>query len=596
MPPLNVFAYTNVAALLAAWLAQGPAEGTDARVRWLGKRIGCKRPQVWHLLNGSRDVQPRQVARLGRALGLEGEELAYLRLLAAWPTAPAHEMKALRASMWSAHAAKMGLPDSAVEALVARRPIPMSSESALLALLPVLVDPGSSPSARALEELLWSPPDPGVLRAALELAEQGGSVGEQLSPRLLVMRATAEPESRDAAAMHGLLEVARDGLLAVPATDRDYHTLVWSADAQAESECKAATAELDHDLRELVRETAEERVGRVYLLWTEQMCMSALPLPETKGAGGERAPAGLSGGGDSSRRGVDLPDLSSVARPCLYLYLDFVDYARAWTAWRRARGLPCSATWLGRRMGVSKSMAYYLVTGASPLWPEHLEGLRRAFSFSTEELAYVDGMIQHRTAADLAEKAWTRKALLDFGAARGVRTVEGEAFRVAAHWAPFAIHALAHLRGFQDDPVWISAALRGLICEEDAADQMVALVTTGMLAPQPLGPARPAIPVETNLPEIQNLARFALHDSMLCLVQDDLRRPAADPRASARVIAMPESALPRLRALLNAYKDRILRVLQASDARSSVQDRVLLIGMQFRPLTHPLVTSLAPRT
>ena len=245
-------------------------------------------------------------------------------------------------------------------------------------------------------------------------------------------------------------------------------------------------------------------------------------------------------------------------------------------------------------MKSGRSLAYDLVTGTAVLLPRHVPGLARAFDLTKDEAAYLEGMARHGIAVDLLERARERQALIAFAVAHGVRTWEGEQFKLASHWAPRAICALACLPVFRDNPAWISCALRGRICWQDVRDMMASLLAVGMLQPRPGGPPRPEVIERQDPGDVPGMTRYAFHESILKLLQGELQFPTPDQRLRAWGFALSDTALPALWERRDAYKARVEQILRGSDARAATSppDRVLLSALQLIPLSRPLIDAL----
>lgn len=395
-------------------------------------------------------------------------------------------------------------------------------------------------------------------------------------------------------AWHGLYELARDALMAVPAPERDFHIILWSADTEAHAAVRAEGEELGRWLAAFVRKHAGSRDSRVHLLMNELVPLTEVMRPPGERLFPETGPHPLPARPSMATDAEKCQDLSPEGRPCLYLHLEFAPWARAWVAWRERIGEPHSYTWLGDRMKSARSLAYELVTGTAKLLPRHVPALVRAFDLTKDEQTWLEGMARYSISVDLLERARERQALIAFAADQGVRTWEGEQFTLASHWAPLAICTLASLPVFRDNPAWISCALRGRICWQDVRDMMSSLLAVGRLQPRPGGPPRPAV-IEQSDPEgVPAIADFAFHESVFRLLQMELQFPTPDQRLRACTFALPDRALPALWARYESYKTRAENHLRASDARAATSppDRVLLCASQLFPLSLPLVNSL----
>lgn len=599
----KIYTFTNLRSFLAACVAMQPEGSRDETARWLARHLGCSREWVWNLVSGERKLPPEKVTALARALGLDEAEREYLRRLVEFENATVENLREARLALWRLHAEQTKLPTSEIDAMLAREEVPGAAEGALLPVLAVLDQQAKLLDPRAIAPLLLVPPDPTRLATALSQLAEAPPSGELLSPRLLALDPPGFPDESETLMWHGLFDLAREGLVRTTPSERDFYAVTWSVDGRASAEVARATEKLGRGLRALVRRTAEQPVDRLHLVLVEQQRLSEVLWRD---GGKKRPPAG------TEPPGLPLPTPPSRVqegspqtrergeRPCLYLYLDFSRYARDWIAWRRLEGSPCSASWLARRMGTGKTLANDLCTGAALLRPGHVPGVAHAFGLTDEEAIYLEGLARLNLATHPEDRARERHALLAWAAERGVRTTEGEDFRASSHWAPRAVHALSFLRAFQDNPAWISIALRGRIPWRDVPELLTVMQGAGLLEPGPGGALRPAAYHVRNPYSHAGLARFAYHDSLLRLCQSELRSPTRDQLFRGYVLALPDAARPALREHLAAFKAAQLAAYQAADTRgvtgSEGPDRVVVGSLQHLPLTLPFhPTALTPR-
>lgn len=352
----------------------------------------------------------------------------------------------------------------------------------------------------------------------------------------------------------------------------------------------ARRMQLDEHGREYLRRL-------VVLLTLSQIGLSE--LPSRKRPAVEIAAAVLPMHATWSRKqvGSQSPPASTDGRPCIYDTLVFADFARAWIRWRKDNGMVATCAYLAKKMGVSKTLANGISTGAVKLRPEHVAGVIRAYRLSDDEGHYLEGMARYSIATDTEDKARERHALLCFAAAQGVRTPAGAAWRVASYWGASAIWALASLPFFRANAAWISLALRGRIPVPDVQDLLDAMVQTGVLVPQGSGPPRPGVSeVQVEPPEAE-LASYAFHASVLRLLQHELILPARDQLFRGCVIALPEVAEPLVRACLEELQAEMDGLVVAAEDRARsgcAMDRVLLSVLHFNPVSTRLSLSLEP--
>ena len=117
-------------------------------------------------------------------------------------------------------------------------------------------------------------------------------------------------------------------------------------------------------------------------------------------------------------------------RPCIYHHLSFLPFIRSVVGWRSAARLPTSAAWFGRELGMSKSQAHAIMTGAAMLLPRHVSDVAAALELDEDAAVYLEGMVRFQQATDLQDKARERLALIAFAEKKGTRTWEVEYQRV----------------------------------------------------------------------------------------------------------------------------------------------------------------------
>ncbi len=324
---------------------------------------------------------------------------------------------------------------------------------------------------------------------------------------------------------------------------------------------------LEAELLGLVAETASAPVAQLLQVQVEQV---RLTEPTLRGAGSPepQLPPPLTSKILGSRV-IGSPNATpeELKRPCLFDALEFHPFAQRWIAWRRASGRPCSAAWLADQMRVGETLANDLSTGRARPKPRHVPGLVRAYGLTPKEATFLEGIARHELATDLEDKARQRMALLRYAVDQGARHPVGERWRVAAHWGPRAIWGLSTLTGFWANPIWISLALRGRLPVAQAKDMLQTLIYTGLLVPAGEGVLRVAEPTIQLTPPDQEVADFALHDSVLDLLRQEVLVAAPDQRFLALNLMLPAEAVPRAFAMGEGFRDRMLSIIAAAQLR-----------------------------
>ncbi len=600
----DILDYLTLRDFLRAWVAARPEEEKTPLLRWMGKQVGLSRAQMWNLVLGAQiEVQAELVQPLARMLGLDDLRREYLRRLVALQSAPLAEARAARLEVWEMYAARAGLSEE-ISALKADHEVePGAGEALVVAALPLLEAHAGADTATRIGEVMPGGPDPATVELGLALARGGLRLGEARGPRVVALPGLCAPGSLETACHHGALNLLRDGLFRVPQRDREFLVVTATLDAVAASALERAQRRIFSAVREVARSTAERPVDRLWLLST-----GALPLTNSSGrADGTPPPPEVLRAtrltqAPSTVIGVERfssPCGHAPGQPCLLHHLRLAPYYQLWVPWRMGRTRPSSVGWFARELELSRAQAHAILTGAARLQPEYVPRLAQLLELPEQERPYLEGMARLSIARDPQDRARERLALTAYANRYGVRTADGAGFQIAAHWGSRAIRALADLEGFRTNPDWISLRLGGRLTRGEAWTLVQAMLKVGMLAPQPEGPPQlaeveRAWTAEEGDPQAADIAAIAAHDSWISLLRRELATGGARLGLQSWLLALPESALPRVQRAREAYREEVAEIVRAAHARrqegTSRLDRALMAGLWLCPFTVDLQT------
>lgn len=600
MPTPDILHFLHVTEFMRAWVATHAEMSETRLLRWMGEQVGLSREQMRNLIyEPGHVVQPKTMPAFARLFGLDDHRREYLRCLIRLQGAdPEHEAEA-RLAVWEMHAAATGVPADAVAAILEHETDERASEAIVAASLPLLRAEAEAERQRPahLAEMLLGGPDPATVSRAMEAVEAGLTLGAP-RPRAVELPAPGGPDDWETLCWHGALGLARQALLRPAQGDRHVNVIIGSADARAARAIGRAKDRLRTSLRKICDESAERPVTHLKAVLVEQVVIAtpSARIYRTRHPGRRADSAPLPRAESTIKVGKAEPSSKPTppGRPCIYHHLRFGLFVREMVTWRKAHRKRASAVWFARELGVSRTYANSLTNGTARLPPERAQRMAAVLNLSSDEAAYLDGLARYEEATDPEERARQRLALIQFAAQRGVRTLEGESFRITAHWAAHAILALADLRDFSTNPGWITRALQGRIPWQDARDLVAALLTAGLLMPRASGPPKPTSNERWYVDVERDLSAFACQDSTLRLLHAELRVPMPGEHFQGTLLALPEEALPRVHRVFADYLGAVRQVLRDADARAaagqSELDRVILCSAQVFPLSPDLRT------
>ena len=277
---------------------------------------------------------------------------------------------------------------------------------------------------------------------------------------------------------------------------------------------------------------------------------------------------------------------SPPAQPDIFTYLDHRAYLRDWFEARKAVDPTMSHRAFVRAAGMkSPSVLTNVMSGQRNLSAESQEAFADALALDAEERTFFRALVSLNQATTDEERNDALTTISAERRFRSARHLEGEAFRFLSCWYLPALHQLAALPGFQEDPTWIADQLHPPITVAQATEAMATLWALGLLERQADGQVRPADRSVVTAREIQHLAACNYHRQMTQRAYDSVAGVDASDRYLLGVtIAVPHHLLPSFKQELGRVQARILDM---ADSAAAPADRVYQVNLQLVPLSIP---------
>lgn len=274
--------------------------------------------------------------------------------------------------------------------------------------------------------------------------------------------------------------------------------------------------------------------------------------------------------------------------PAVHTYLDYRRFLSDWFAWRKAESPRFSHRAFMRRAGLSSpSLLLSIIEKKRNLTPTTLEGFVVALRLPNDEAAFFRDLVELDQASSLDDRnrAWDKIAATR--RFREARLLEGAAVDYLSSWYVPAVRELAACEGFRADPEWIAATLQPRIKPAEARRALELLRTLGLLRPQ----GDSLVPVEASVVtphEVAGLAAMNYHIGMLERASEALTAvPSAHRHYCAVTVAVREDLLPRLKAELDRFQERLLDLC---DSAEGARHRVVQLNLQLFPLSREVAS------
>jgi len=275
--------------------------------------------------------------------------------------------------------------------------------------------------------------------------------------------------------------------------------------------------------------------------------------------------------------------------PDIFHYTEYQPFLRDWFETRKQNWPDYSYEQLCRKLGCSRTYAYYLFKGARSLPDEMVPAVARALGLGEDDAWYLGQLVD--LAGQPSPDARRQRLIEVLGDERYRRglTLEAEGSELMSHYLSWWLHpALLELVGagdFREDPAWIARRFRFSVEEADVADALAFLLEGGFLARDRDG----VLQVEENWLETAGEAFgdaiYQHHRDLLENARRALEDPPAQRHLSAATLRADEAGLEQLKSLINEFTRKAAAICEETPASGG---EVFQFSVQLLALTQPV--------
>ncbi len=275
--------------------------------------------------------------------------------------------------------------------------------------------------------------------------------------------------------------------------------------------------------------------------------------------------------------------MKSGEAPDVFAYLSYRTYLRDWFAAQKAADSRYSHRLFARRAGVrSPSLLGEVIAGRRNLTVATLEGFTEAMRLPHAQAVFFADLVRFEQAetVDDKRKAWDRIAASR--RFRSARPIDAGMVRYLSHWYYPALRELAWREDFEADPAWVAARLLPKITLAQARDALAILQELDMLVERD-GRLRPQDVSLVTPHQVADMAAHSYHLQMIARARDAVTTIEPEDRHLCAVtVAIPRSLVPRLKAELDAFQERLLHLC---DEHVAEAEQVVQLILQLIPLS-----------
>lgn len=275
--------------------------------------------------------------------------------------------------------------------------------------------------------------------------------------------------------------------------------------------------------------------------------------------------------------------------PEIYRYRNYREYLQDWFEKKRQTQKGFSGSVFAKRAGLqSHNLLPLVIRGKRNLGYSSIRAFIRGLSLRGRSAVYFEKLVLLNQATDAQERQEYSEELAAVcanqpGSPFSAMPSYRQFFR---HWYWVAIRELVALEGFKPDPKFISAALRGWITTEQAAEAWKGLQELGFVSQNKSGRYEIVHGLVDIAPGQISKELQAFHREYLQLAQKSIDLPLSERELSSATFLVDADRLEDLRERINMFRRQILLEFQrkgrGTPARlSAVNVQLLLLNPEL---------------
>ncbi len=228
----------------------------------------------------------------------------------------------------------------------------------------------------------------------------------------------------------------------------------------------------------------------------------------------------------------------------------------------------------------SHSLLVMLLQGKRQLRIQHCHFLLRGLSFSLNESAYFEAIIQYQNAKTIEEKTFIAKLMNELNPGREVKTKEVLEFKIISGWVHMAIMAMTELKDFRGTETEIHRLLAGKLTLSEIRAALTRLLDMELLKWDEVSRLVPTFNQITTRDDIQNEGAKEYHRQVIALAANAIDKQKLEEREfQSFTMAIAKEKIPLAKEMIRRFRRKL------SQAVSGEGDEVYQTSIQFFRLT-----------
>ncbi|MBL7671458.1 MAG: DUF4423 domain-containing protein [Bdellovibrionaceae bacterium] len=249
-------------------------------------------------------------------------------------------------------------------------------------------------------------------------------------------------------------------------------------------------------------------------------------------------------------------------QPGIFHYTSLEAYLGRYCQYRKAMNPSFSYAVWAKRIGVKSPATLHMVTNGKRSPGKGLVSkLTKEMALNADECRYFEilvGLKKHKN--HLAPSLDLMKALEEQHPDKGFKLVEHEEFRMISNWYCWALLDMVSLKGFKEDPHWLSRKMEFDVSAENVREALIAMERLKLVGRDRNGKlVRTTRPLKTSSDKASEAIK-KFHSQVLKNATDSIYKHHVDERNfEALTVSMSASKMPEAKKMIRQFIDDFCR-------------------------------------
>ncbi len=237
-----------------------------------------------------------------------------------------------------------------------------------------------------------------------------------------------------------------------------------------------------------------------------------------------------------------------------------------------------------RKINCSHAQLVMILQGKRPLRLRHLAFLQKSIKLSSQELLYLQALVQFDSATTAEEKDLAYLWLSELNPGKNHKSKDIEHYHAIAHWVHAAILAMTDLADFSCSEREISRRLRGKVTPIEVRSALKRLIELELIQKNENGKFKAVFQRTSTPDDLKNEGARQYHLGVMKLAEGALEDVTLDKREfQSFAFAINETKLPLAKKMIRRFRERLAEAVGSENASNVYQ-----MNMQFFQLTETL--------